>query len=84
MATFIKTEGNDILGTDDVPEYTEFKTDDWIDYISENKKRLTNDFWQQLSTHVTYKESSRKEYAKTRKAALGSKSSKSSGSTASI
>jgi hypothetical protein len=84
MATFLKTEGNDILGTDDVPEYTDFNTDDWIDYLSENKKRLTNDFRQQLSTHVMYEESSRKEYAKMHKVATGSKSGDSTASVLSV
>jgi hypothetical protein len=52
LASFLKSEGNNILGTDDVPEYTDFNTDDWLDYLSDNRRRLTNDFRQHLSTHV--------------------------------
>lgn len=50
LAMLLETDGNSILGTDLVPEYTNFNTDDWIDYLSNNRQKLTNDFRQQLST----------------------------------
>jgi hypothetical protein len=80
LALFLETSGNSILGTDLVPEYTDFKQNDWFDYLSDNRRKLTNDFRQQLNTHVLYEENSRKEYAKTRTTNTGSKSSVSTGS----
>jgi hypothetical protein len=84
LALFLETPGNNILGADLVPEYTDFKQDDWFDYLSNNRRKLTNDFRQQLSTHVLYEENSRKEYAKTRTTNTGSKSSDSTGSVHSV
>jgi hypothetical protein len=50
LALFLKTPGSSILGSDIVPEYTDFKQDDWLNYLSDNHRKITNDFHQQLST----------------------------------
>jgi hypothetical protein len=66
QALFLKTPDNIVLGTDLVPEYTDFKQDGWLEYLSDDCRKITNDFRQQLSTHIMYQENSRKEYVKAR------------------
>jgi len=36
LALFLEMPGNNIMGTDLVPEYTNFKQEDWFDYLSDN------------------------------------------------
>jgi hypothetical protein len=84
LAMFLEAPGNNILGADLIPEYTDFKQEDWFDYLADNRRKLTNDFCQQLSTHMMFEERSRKEYAKARSATGGSNSADSSGSVNSV
>ena len=78
LALILGTTGNTSLGTYLIPKYTDFHTEDWFDYLSDNQRKLTNNVCQKLSTHVMYEENSCKEDAKTR--STGSKSGDSIGS----
>jgi hypothetical protein len=68
------------VGADGIPEYTDFKQEQWLDYLADNRRQLMNLFRQELNTRVLYEMSSCGEYAKAH--GTGSKGSNSSQSTA--
>jgi hypothetical protein len=64
LARFLLLPEFTILGIDDVPEYSDFKTDAWTDYLSDTRRNLTNEFRQELNTHSIYEKNSKKEYVR--------------------
>ncbi len=81
LANFLKIPDQTITDFEEIPEYTDFRTLDWSDYLADNRRTLTNEYRQALNTHSVYENNSRKEYALARSLSSGSKSSKSSESS---
>jgi hypothetical protein len=56
--------GNNIVGTDGIPEYMDFNGESWADYLSDNRQSLIYDFRQALNIRVIYETNAKNEYMK--------------------
>lgn len=52
------------MGADGIPECTDFKLKEWLDYLADNRRSMMNLFHQELNTWVLYEASSQGEYEK--------------------
>jgi hypothetical protein len=50
LASFLKLPEFAILGTDDVPEYRDFKQDAWTNFLANNHRTLTNEYRKELNS----------------------------------
>jgi hypothetical protein len=66
------------LGADGIPKYSDFKQEEWFEYLADHRRTLTYDFCQSLNLHITYEGNSKAKYIKARSQSSGSTTSQES------